>query len=213
MFVQPHTISRIAKGFDFLAPVYQTLTDSIFGKKLELSQLQFISCIKADDQVLVLGGGSGNLLKSLLHHQPRVIVDYIDISEKMIQLAREKTQNPSTVNFIAGTEQNIPDRKYTVVITNFYLDLFSDTALQSVIQKIKTHLTPDAQWLATDFVSDKSWHKILLRIMYRFFRIATGIEARSLPQWEKHIVQAGLTENQSKFFFGRFIKSCRYVNC
>jgi ubiquinone/menaquinone biosynthesis C-methylase UbiE len=128
----------------------------------------------------------------------------------MSLLAREKNKNPSNVNFIVGTEQNIPDRIYTVVITNFYLDMFPDSTLQHIIQKIKTHLRPGAQWLVTDFVLKKSWHKIMLWTMYRFFRFVTRIEARNLPHWEKHIEQAGLREVDAKVFFNGFIKSSRH---
>lgn len=202
---------NIAKGFDRLAPIYNSLGGIVFGKTLKRAQEYFLSSISADDRVLILGGGSGGLLKSLLKQQPNVVIDYIDISEKMIQLARKKTKNPSNVNFIIGTEQNIPDRIYQIVITNFYLDLFSNNTLQLVVLKIKTHLQPNAQWLVTDFVGEKGWHKTMLWIMYRFFRTATGIEARSLPHWEKHIELAGLSEIDAKVFFNGFIKSSRYV--
>lgn len=203
--------NRITKGFDRLAPIYTGLSRIVFGKALENAQKYFLSSVHADDHVLILGGGSGEILKSLLNQQPHVAVDYIDISAKMIQLARRQTKSPSNVNFIIGTEQNIPGRTYTVVVTNFYLDLFSDNTLPHVIQKIKRHLTPGAQWLATDFVSNKGWHKILLWIMYRFFRSAAGIEACSLPYWEKFVEQAGLKESDSRVFYKGFIKAVWYT--
>lgn len=202
---------KVATGFDRLAPVYKVLARIIFGKTLQHAQEYLLTSVKSGDHILILGGGSGEVLKSLLSQQPHVAVDYIDISSKMIQLARKQTKSASNVNFIIGTEQNIPGRTYTIVITNFYLDLFSDSTLPHVIQKIKPHLTPDAQWLATDFVSNKGWHKIMLWIMYRFFRSAAGIEARRLPYWEKLIEQAGLTESDSKVFYRGFIKTARYT--
>jgi|JI10StandDraft_1071094.scaffolds.fasta_scaffold190793_4 tRNA (cmo5U34)-methyltransferase len=202
---------KVATGFDRLAPVYKVLARIIFGKTLQHAQEYLLTSVKSGDHILILGGGSGEVLKSLLSQQPHVAVDYIDISAKMIQLARKQTKSASNVNFIIGTEQNIPGRTYTIVITNFYLDLFSDSTLPHVIQKIKPHLTPDAQWLATDFVSNKGWHKIMLWIMYRFFRSAAGIEARRLPYWEKLIEQAGLTESDSKVFYRGFIKTARYT--
>jgi tRNA (cmo5U34)-methyltransferase len=198
---------KIATGFNRLAPFYTLLTRIVFGKVLRLAQEHFIASIYPGDHVLILGGGSGELLKALLKQQPRITIDYIDISEKMIQLARRKTKNPSTVNFIIGTEQDIPNQTYAVVITNFYLDLFSDNTLQRVIQKIKIHLSPGGQWLVTDFVAKKQWHKVMLWGMYRFFRIVASIEARSLPHWEHQFAQAGLTQRNTQDFFGHFIKS------
>lgn len=211
MYLSELKNERIAKGFDRLAPVYTRLSGIVFGKTLERSQNHFLNSIKTNDRILILGGGSGELLKSLLKQQPNVTIDYIDISEKMIQLARQKTQSPSNVNFIIGTEQNIPNREYTVVITNFYLDLFSDATLNTVIEKIKIKLQPDASWLVTDFVNKKWWHHMMLGGMYLFFRITTHIEATRLPHWTRHLMNHGATEIDSKRFYGGFIESKVYT--
>lgn len=211
MYLRELKNQRIAKGFDRLAPVYDYLSRIVFGKSLPYAQQYFLTSIRADDRILILGGGSGDFLRSVLKHQPSVVIDYIDISEKMIRLAREKTQNPSTVNFIVGTEQNIPDSRYSVVITNFYLDLFSDNTLQYVVQKIKAHLQPGGQWLVTDFVNEKWWHQMMLGVMYRFFRIITHIEATHLPQWTQCLIKNGATQIDSKRFYGGFIEAKVYT--
>lgn len=193
----------IAAGFDRLAPFYNTVSGIVFGKTLQQSQEYFLNILKPDDRVLVLGGGSGDFLHMLLKLQPAIPVDYIDLSPKMIELARKKTFNPANVNFIVGTEQDIPNTSYSVVITNFYLDLFSDKKLKSIIEKIKGHLHPHARWLATDFVSEKWWHKIMLWVMYRFFNVTTGIEARQLPDWQQHLARTiGGNPIQRKFYQG-----------
>lgn len=201
----------ISKGFNRLAPFYTFLTRLVFGKQLERAQYHFLNSVNTHDQVLILGGGTGTLLNTLLTLKPTVNVDYIDVSSKMIALARRKINPAATVNFITGTEQNIPDQTYDVVITNFYLDLFPEETLKTVIQKIKPHLKADGQWLVTDFVYNKFWHKVMLWIMYRFFRITTGIEAGKLPAWEIELKQAGLSLKNSKGFFGQFIKSSHYM--
>ena len=202
--------SRIATGFNALAPFYRLLSKLVSGNKLELAQKHFLSAVEDNAQVLILGGGSGTLLQSLLLHKPHVTVDYIDVCTNMIALARKRTHNPSTVHFIIGTEANIPDKTYTVVITGFYLDMFSNDTLTTLIPTIHSHLKANGQWLVTDFVSERTWHTLMLWIMYRFFRMATGIEARALPDWERPLTQNGLTKTVEKHFFGGFIKSCRY---
>lgn len=160
--------------------------------------------------ILILGGGSGELLSSLLQKHPTVSVDYIDLSPKMIELAKRKTGNPLSVNFITGTEQNIPSHAYTVVITNFYLDLFSDKRLEEVIDIIKPRLADNVIWLATDFISEKISHRIFLKAMYVFFKIVTSIDANSLPDWQSALSNAGLKEVMSKNFYRGFIKSSVY---
>lgn len=193
----------MAAGFDRIAPVYQLLTRIIFGNVLQRAQLHFIARIRSTDTILILGGGDGTFLKALLAIHPNLHIDYIDISPRMIALAQRKTVPSANVNFIVGTEQDIPNTSYSVVITNFYLDLFSDKKLKSIIEKIKGHLHPHARWLATDFVSEKWWHKLMLWVMYRFFNVTTGIEARQLPDWQQHLARAiGGNPIQRKFYQG-----------
>lgn len=201
---------RTERGFDFLASRYTSLTRLVFGKTLDHAQKFPLDFIEPGVSILILGGGSGQLLSTLLQKHPAVSVDYIDLSPKMIELAKGKTGNPSSVNFITGTEQNIPSHAYTVVITNFYLDLFSDKKLNEVIDIIKPRLADNVIWLATDFISEKTWHRIFLKVMYVFFKIVTRIEAGSLPDWQSALSHAGFREVKSKNFYGGFIKSSVY---
>ena len=201
-------MQHISTGFDRLAPVYTLLTKIIFGGMIQKAQLHFLTHISSDDRVLILGGGSGDLLKLILEKHPRLIIDYIDISPKMLELARQKVQNAANVNFIEGTEQNIPGTSYSIAITNFYLDLFTDPTLAEVITTIKKSLQHPAKWLVTDFVNEKIWQRIMLWIMYRFFRSTTGIEASQLPDWESAIKKTKARVVDSKRFYCGFIKAC-----
>lgn len=202
--------SRTASGFDRLAPIYGRISKLVFGNSISEAQVCFLSLINSHDRILILGGDSGEFLKLLLEKHPQARVDYIDLSPTMIELSKDKIRNPANVNFITGTEKNIPDRTYTVVITNFYLDLFPDKTLNAVIDVIKSHLAANATWLIADFVSEKTWHKLFLGTMYAFFKIVAGIEAGSLPDWQSTLTHAGLTEIDSKKFYRGFIKSSVY---
>jgi ubiquinone/menaquinone biosynthesis C-methylase UbiE len=134
-------MQRISKGFDRLAPVYTLLTKIVFGGRVQRAQLHFLTQITRNDHVLILGGGSGDLLKALLEKNPGLIVDYIDISPRMLNLARKKINKTSNVNFIECTERNIPETAYSLAITNFYLDLFTDSTVAPVITTIKKIVT------------------------------------------------------------------------
>jgi ubiquinone/menaquinone biosynthesis C-methylase UbiE len=129
--------------------------------------------------------------------------------EKSKKRIEERDQN--RVRFILGTESNIDSTiKFDAVITNFFLDLFSDS-LQQVIQKIKISLGREAVWIVTDFVDrGKFWHRLMLSVMYRFFRVTTGIEATRLPDYEKQLLGSAIKKSKEKFFFGSFINSAVY---
>src|SRR5205085_1637603 len=112
-------------------------------------------------------------------------------------------------HFIHGTEKDIPEGiQFDVIITNFYLDLFSDSNLNPIIKLLRSHLKGKSIWLVSDFVySNKLWQKILLWIMYRFFRLTCDIDARDLPAWQLLLNAHGMKELNTRDFFKGFIKS------
>lgn len=202
--------NQIACGFDFLAPYYDGLARFFIGKDIVHAQLHFLNSFNECKQLLILGGGSGWILEPLCAACPELQIDYIDVSPKMIKAARENSGNHAHVNFIQGTENDIPNRLYDGVITNFYLDLFEERSLNNVMDKIRISLTHSALWLVTDFVQEKAWHKMMLWTMYRFFRITARIEATHLPDWQNNMIGAGHTLCETGEFKNGFIKSNLY---
>ena len=199
-------------GFDRIAFIYDFLAKLVFGKSIIDSQKFFLSNISDNSKVLILGGGSGWLLSEFLKQKPNCEVWYIEASEKMISLSKGKIENIRNVHFIHGTEQDIQlSIKYDVLITNFYLDLFTNHQLLNIITKIRSVMKAEAQWIVTDFVNNKRWwQSIMLKVMYWFFRITCSIESRQLPEWNRLVEKAGVKEVSSKAFYSGFIKTALY---
>ncbi|MGC4023365.1 MAG: class I SAM-dependent methyltransferase [Cyclobacteriaceae bacterium] len=194
-------------NFDSISGVYDLLAKLIFGNSIRESQKLFFPNIPNDSRILILGGGTGWILLELFKVQPKCSVWYVDASLKMISLAKRKTKNDRRIQFIHGTEENIPDMKFDVVITNFFLDLFEDHSIADLIRKIKNSLNVRALWIATDFVNRRWWHRLMVRIMYLFFRVVSEIEAKQLPKWSENISESGLQEIKSRSFFRGFIET------
>jgi tRNA (cmo5U34)-methyltransferase len=202
---------RSLDRFNKIAGVYDVLTRTAFGKSLYEAQIFFLSSIPRSSKVLILGGGTGWLLRALLDVNPSCHVWYIEASSSMIELARKKISEAQghQVHFIHGTENDIPDgMMYDAVVTHFFLDLFPVSLLDGVIGKILEHIRPEAVWLVSDFVyRDKWWQKVMLWLMYLFFRLTCSIDARQLPLWEQRLALHGLDEVKTEPFFGSFIRS------
>lgn len=202
--------NRIASGFDLLAPVYDALARLVIGKDIIHSQLYFLDRLSNCQRILILGGGSGWILNHLCTKFSHLEIDYIELSSDMIDASKRKCVNCNKVRFIQGTEEDIPDVAYDGVITNFYLDMFSEKKLPAVIEKIKNTLADHSVWIATDFVNEHSVHAIRLWCMYRFFGIITGLEATRLPDWQSQLRNAGCMLRQSKKFKNGFIMANYY---
>lgn len=202
------------KSFDVLAPLYDRFATLVYGSAIREAQLFFLKAIPSSAYVLILGGGTGWLLAELLKMHPESKVWYIEASAKMIEQAQQKLseQQKSQVKFIHGTEDSIPaEVQFHAVMTAFYLDLFSSAKLLRVIDKIDASLAPESVWLVSDFIARKVWwQRILLKVMYTFFRWCCGVEAKQLPPWEQQMTAQGWVVKEEQLFFRGFMKSVRY---
>lgn len=200
--------------FNWLARYYDQLATAVFGKSLYQAQIYYIRQIPRDANVLILGGGTGKILGELLRINSAGRICYIEASSTMIKLAKRNTSegNRQQVLFIHGTEDSIPSEiKFDIIITHFFLDLFSQHSLDALIEKVNSSLAPGALWLACDFINyGKWWQKSTLQAMYLFFRFCCGIESSKLPPWEFQLRQSGLHLIRSKFFVSNFVKTTMF---
>jgi tRNA (cmo5U34)-methyltransferase len=197
-------------GFNRIALFYDSLARMVYGKSIVESQKHFLNKIHDQSKILILGGGTGWILAEIFKVKSNAEVYYIEASSKMISLAKEEITNEQ-VHFIHGTENDIPPQiKFDLVITNFYLDLFSDDSIKSVLHKVKISLSGNAKWIVTDFVNDKRWHNLLLKVMYTFFLLVSGITSKKLPHWKNEMLAIGANEFDSKQFYKGFIETKLY---
>ncbi len=198
-FQQVNPIS--VANFNPIAPIYDALAALVFGQSLRRAQAHFSVNIPPEATILILGGGTGWLLEAVLTGcQPRQVV-YLEPSGQMLTLAKRRVARlllaqrlAQRVEFRCGTQAAIgPHEQFDVIMTPFVLDLFLSTTLQqAVLPQLWRAMHPQGLLLATDFDRPKTTgQRWLLWLMYRFFRLTTGIEARQLPDWVLLLTNAG----------------------
>lgn len=202
-----------ANNFDRIAWIYDTLARLVLGNAIKKSQLHHLPQLKPNSYILILGGGTGWLLKEVIDLHPTSRICYIEASEKMLRLSKEKVVQYHKIQFIHGTEENIPlDAKFDSIITNFYLDLFTHQSLDKVIPRIAMHTSPECKWIVTDFVNRGIWwQSLLLNAMYKFFRIVSNIQASTLPDWNAKLKLYDWHKKTGASFYRGFIESCVYA--
>ncbi len=213
-------------SFDVVAPVYDKLGYLAFGGTIQRAQQYFLNTILPQSKVLIIGGGSGSILVDLLEKAVPAHITYVEASTVMIKRARQKVAdyclaNPNrpvpTITFVQGTERGVNSTAiYQVVITNFVLDMYQGSSLDSMIQRIDSLLSADAVWMFTDFRYSSSplkrlWQKPLAQFMYTFFHFTANISLQALPDYDAHFQKVGWKERQQKSFFGDFISSKIYT--
>ncbi|MFI5196610.1 MAG: class I SAM-dependent methyltransferase [Chitinophagales bacterium] len=173
------------RNYDTVALFYDQLARLAYSKTLINAQLYLLNAIPAGAHVLIAGGGTGWVLEELTKiHPSGLTIDYIDASPKMISLAEKRNAGNNRVTFITAPIQDMQytPNEYDVVLTPFLFDNFTDSTLQKIFPVIDKQLSREGIWLYCDFRDTGIWwQKVLLKIMYLFFRLCCGIEASQLP--------------------------------
>lgn len=199
-------------SFNSVASFYDALAHVVFAGNIKRAQLFFLKAIPHGSSVLVIGGGTGWIVKEIFRRVPQVTILFVEGSSRMIDLTRERLDihELKRVTFIHATEAPVVE-KVDVVITNFLLDLFTEERLSSYIKELQHIMKPTTRWLVTDFVNEgKLWQRFLLWVMYSFFRQTGAIENDRLPDWEQNIRSAGYNQSEARQYFCGFIKTTVY---
>lgn len=198
-------------NFDGVAKYYDRLANIVFGGAVADAQLHFLDQVEDKGSVLVLGGGTGWWLRKFLDERPNVQVVFVEASGEMLRRAWRGTGGHSRILFIHGTLSSLAaGQTFDAVITFFFLDLFDQAGLSKEVIRIRALLKPGALWLASDFVKERRWHRLMLKLMYAFFSRVAGLSTRQLPDWEKELAVNKLREIGHKYFWHGFIKAGWY---
>lgn len=168
-------------NFDSIARFYDQLAGLVFGRAIKRSQALFLDQIKAGDHILIIGGGTGHVLLEIDKLNVPVSIDYIELSEAMLIKSRQQElSNNVEVNYSKGSTEKLSGT-YDVIITQYFLDQFNPINLAAIINKLSRHQDKGGKWILADFTKTKIWwQRVLLKLMYLFFKLTTRIDADDL---------------------------------
>jgi SAM-dependent methyltransferase len=176
----------LKRSFDHLARPYRTLERLVFGTALQTARVAHLAALQDARNVLVLGEGDGRCLERLLETAPRAVVDVVDKSPRMLELAQRRVfANPRVRIHCADAREFSGKAPYDAIVTCFFLDCFEEAALKELIATLSSWLSPEGLWLYSDFRSGDGAHSPLrnrmwLWTLYRAFGLVTDIESRRL---------------------------------
>lgn len=189
-------------SFDTFAPHYRNMEVILAGGILQRCRTAFLAKVAGCRHALLLGEGPGRFLVELLRVNPRVKVVCMEQSPRMIQEARRAVKRNGLDDARVRFEQRDalswrpPRAAFDLVVTNFFLDCFRREELKGLIAKVAVSATDEARWLLADFrLPERGWRqaraRVVLALMYRFFRCATGLSASRLTPPDRFLEAAG----------------------
>jgi len=166
---------------DLIAPHYWWIEKLGMGGTLERRRRWFLAEIQNTRRALLLGDGDGRFLKELLRHNAVVRADYVDLSRRMLKLARMRAGTARVTyredNALAA---EFPRNEYDLIATHFFFDCFNAGELEILIGRISAAARPGAQWIVSEFCVTSLPARLLVSALYLFFRITTGLKTRDL---------------------------------
>ena len=184
-------------SFDRLAPFYRSMEWITAGGKLQRSRMAFLDEIPPPHEILLAGEGHGCFLPECVRRFPAAEIVIVDISAKMLEIARSKVAHGHQIFIHADLlEWDGPQCRFDLIVTHFFLDCFTADQLGCVVAKLGHCATADAHWLLADFEIASTpfagWRsRVIIGLLYIFFRLVTGLKASALVPPEGDLENAG----------------------
>ncbi|KAF0094675.1 MAG: hypothetical protein E1N59_1679 [Puniceicoccaceae bacterium 5H] len=182
-----------------LAGIYPWLEALVFGGKLQWARVSLLEHVKPPVRVLLLGDSEAKMLRALGQRFAVREVTSVEFSEGMISHAITQAEYEGLDRtkhlrweLADAREWDYPERYFDLVVTTFFLDLFTPDDARALVAKFARTLKPGGQWLEVDFASDAPWWSGWRRAAsYRFFRWAVKLRAQKLPPTQTLAEEAG----------------------
>src|SRR6478672_9520762 len=144
---------------------------------MQKARTRWIETVPPPKRVLTVGEGTGDFLRTFVRVHRNAVVDCLDASARMLELARLRISGPfNRVRFLKEDILSWPaPESYDLLVTNFVLDCFPQDELKLVVGKLAGVANPGASWLLADFCIPKqllhvrSTQKSGWRLCTRFF--------------------------------------------
>lgn len=186
LYMNCDPIARWYRLFEYLA----------FGRVLQRRRLEFLDEVMDARSVLILGDGDGRFTEEFVKRNPQALVESVDLSARMIELA-ERRVGSGKVRFRVGDARTIPlGAKYDLIVTHFFLDCFTESDLDALVARLVGCCELGARWLVSEFGLPVSGVArvaagALIRLMYFFFRMMTGLQITRLPNYSDVFARHG----------------------
>lgn len=189
-------------NFDPLAPFYRAMETFTAGGKLQRCRVAFLDEIPVPRRALLAGEGHGRFLPECVKRFPDTRILVVDSSERMLEIARNSVSSMNVdflhVDFL---DWEGPHGAFDLIVTHFFLDCFPPDELATVVGKLEILAAPRADWLLADFQMADGMaaglrSRVILAMLYRFFRVVSGLKARVLTPPDALIRDAGFSLNR-----------------
>ncbi len=194
-------------SFDLVTKFYDRLAILVFGKTWLRIQAEPAEKLDQHRHILIVGGGTGAILP---HLSDQCEVTYVELSKKMIQKAKRR-KYPDKTNFIHADFLTWNTAlTYEAILMPFFLDCFDEQGLEKAILKASSLLKLQGELHVVDFQHSTLAKNILIKIMYLFFGLASGIRGKRLLNMNQELINLGFRLDSKIFYLKGWVFFASY---
>jgi ubiquinone/menaquinone biosynthesis C-methylase UbiE len=197
---------------DRIARWYRWLEYAAFGSALQRRREAFLPDVSKASRVLVLGDGDGRGLRALLNAAPGACIDYVDLSARMLRLARARVgsvhvtfHHANALDFVS--QQAKARHSFDLVVTHFFLDCLQGEQMEQFLSDVDRITHRGTRWVVSEFRDESTWSRTLIQVLYSFFRLSTGLQTRRLVDHHPYFLRAGFQPLKSERALGGLLIS------
>ena len=196
----PLSSETTAPNFDRVARIYRWLEYLTFGPLLWRCRTHFLPQLLQCRNALILGDGDGRFTARLLHLNSQIRVHAVDGSPRMIETLEQAAtphRNRLTTQIANMNHWNPPHSEpYDLIVTHFFLDCLTTAEVAALASRLRPVLAPQPHWLVSEFAVPQTFFgrlfaAPLVALLYRAFRVITGLRQQSLPEHARALTDSG----------------------
>jgi len=209
-------------NYDRVAPIYDLSKTLLFLGAIQHCQNHHLPLLKEAKRILLIGGGTGKIIKTLQAHCRFEALDYVDNSPNMIAYAERYIQSHHAhlVDKIKFHQEDIFNystaTKYDAIVAPFVLDCFTDAQLDVLGEKLSGWMTSGGLLLFSDFHESESsgssrlLSRMLTKSLYFMLNAICRLDVDALPNFERMFKKQHWLLVDEHTFFLRVLKSSAY---
>jgi SAM-dependent methyltransferase len=170
-----------------------------FGPWLGRCRCAFLGDLTGCRRAVVLGDGDGSFTAQLLRANPTIEIEAVDLSATMLRaLLSRAGHNAARVRVHCADARtwqpaHLP---YDLIVTHFFLDCLTGDEVRSLADRLRGALSPSGLWVVSEFaIPEGAFGQWVARpvvwLLYRAFRLLTGLAVRNLPDHAAALRAAG----------------------
>lgn len=196
--------------YNRITPIYTFLSKLVFGNGLLQIQLKLIEHLPQKGNLLILGGGTGEILPYIFIKSPNLEISYLEASSKMIEKAKYNSPLKQKITFYHKSKMEGLSIPFDLVYAAFFFDLFPAKEIAEKLKKLQEICKPKHVLYVADFQLNRDVKYLMIRSIQikasiLFFRIMTKHKLKTLPPLFLQISKSSYKQKNTSTLRGNFL--------